>query len=181
MICVIPNSFGARLLERDGSFKYASTQIDLPPHLAKKHQQMAAQIPDQHLADHGRENDPHVTVKYGLDPAHLDRAAAVVRQHPPITARFGRTSAFTGGEDGDVVKVDVHSKALHALHHAIKKAVPNVEKYPAYQPHMTVAYVKPGQAAQYAGKNPMTGQSHTFTHVTLSDTQGNKRKVRLGG
>lgn len=181
MICTVPNSFGVPLLERDGTFSYASTQVQMPPKLARLHQRLAAKIADKHLADHGREDDPHITVKYGLHPAHADKAEAIIRRHPPIAARLGKTSSFTGGEDGDVVKVGVHSPGLHRLHQALKAGVPNTETYPTYDPHMTVAYVKPGQAKQYEGLDDLDGHGAVFKHVMISDKAGNKRKVPLQG
>jgi hypothetical protein len=51
---------------------YSSTQLDLPAPLASQVQALGQSIPDTDLlAEDGREDQPHVTVKYGLETDDL--------------------------------------------------------------------------------------------------------------
>jgi hypothetical protein len=97
--------------------EFASTQIQAPPAIAAAVQQLGARIPDAELADNGREETPHITVKFGLHGNDVDAVRRVLEDEGPIKLTLGKTSMFPNGESGsgDVVKVDVDSPDLHRL------------------------------------------------------------------
>ncbi len=141
-----------------------------------------ASIPDSKLAADGRETQPHITVKYGLhgnDPAEV---AKVLQNIPPITATLGKTSLFSN-DDADVLKVDVDSPDLHRLNKLIAEALPNTDTHPEYQPHATIAYLKPGQGKAYSGQTVpgVTGQQVTLDHITFSGKNGEQVDIPLQG
>jgi hypothetical protein len=76
----------------------------------------------------------------------------IVEAHGPITLTLGKTGVFekAGGGKFDVVQVGVDSPQLHALNAELSK-LPNGDEHPTYQPHMTLAYVKPGRGRQVQG------------------------------
>lgn len=169
------------LVESDGPHKFASTQIDLPEPLASRVRALASSIPDDDLAGDGREDRPHVTVKYGLhadDPAGV---AAVVRGFGPVRVRLGVTSLFAAkSDDGeDVLKFDVNSDDLHRLNAAVAGGCENTEKYPEYCPHVTVAYLKPGCGRKYVGDSMLFGEEFTGEAVRFSDREGNVTAIQL--
>jgi len=165
------------------SYDYSSTQVNLPPELAAKVAKLAAKIPDHHLAKDGRENDPHVTVKYGLHTQNPRDVSRLVSSAKPPRVTLGRTSIFPGGpdKDYDVVKIDVDSPELHSLNATLSDGLPHTDTYPVYKPHVTVAYVKKGLGTQYAGRRDLDGASVRASHLTFSPTKGPRVHIPLRG
>jgi 2'-5' RNA ligase len=163
--------------------KFSSTQVDLPPETANTMREMAAAIPKADVAEDGRESDFHVTVKYGLHTADAEKVRAILADEPPITATLGKTSVFPNSESnsGDVVKVDVTSPDLQRLNQKIADALPHTDTHPDYQPHATVAYVKPGLGEKYAGDGRLDGQTVTIDHLTFTGKNGESVDIPLTG
>jgi 2'-5' RNA ligase len=162
---------------------YSSTQITLTGDPATRLQQLAQSIPDEHLAKDGREDTPHVTVKFGLHTNDVDAVRQVLADEGPIRLTLGKTSMFPNGESGsgDVVKVDVDSPDLHRLNQKLAAALPNTDTHPTYVPHATVAYVKPGQGEAYVGRTELEGQQVVADHLTFSGRDGQQVDIPLTG
>jgi 2'-5' RNA ligase len=126
--------------------EFSSTQVELPPAISSKLRQLADSIPDSELGEDGREDAPHVTVKFGLHTNDIADVRRVLAGEAPITLTFGKTSLFPAkeGADYDVVKVDVDSPDLHRLNAKIAGALEHTDTHPDYKPHATIAYVKAG-------------------------------------
>lgn len=158
----------------------ATTQINLPKETAQVFRNASATVEEADLVGKGRETEPHITVKYGLSGDGLDKVKEILAKTPPIAVKLGKTSLFEG-EDQDVVKVDVDSPELTAVHEAIKGAVPNEETHPEYKPHVTVAYVKPGAGKKYAGQDFADGRTLTVDTITFNSEDGKATPIKLGG
>ncbi len=170
--------------------KFSSTQVDLPKGVAGKVRETGKKlIPDDALytdpkdPSYGREEDPHVTVKYGI---HADKADAIreaLAGEPPIEFTLGKTSIFPAkdGSPYDVVKVDVESPDLHRLNAKIAASTDVTDTFPTYQPHVTLGYVKAGEGAKFAGKTDLEGQRVTVDRITFSGKNGETVEVPLGG
>jgi 2'-5' RNA ligase len=160
--------------------EFSSTQVDLEKVVADKVRSLGSKIPDSDLAEDGREADPHITVKFGL---HDDEPSAelkrIVKDHGPIQAKLGKTSLFSNDE-ADVVKIDVVSHDLHRLNKKISGACKCTDTHPEYQPHATVAYVKPGKGKKYSGNASLEGTPVTFDHVVFSTKDRTAIKLPLG-
>jgi len=174
----------ANLSERDGTFDYASTQVNFPRGASKIHQAFAYSIIDPNdLASHGFETQPHATLKYGLhhdDPEPLKRLLA---HESPFTAHLGVTKVFPANEqrpDSDCVVLTIDSPDMHRLNRKIKEAYPHTDTYPTYDPHCTVAYVKAGLGKKYEGLQQMKGTPITFNSVALSSKSGEQQVIPLG-
>jgi 2'-5' RNA ligase len=164
--------------------KFSSTQVNLPPEIAVKQKAAAMAIPDSELAADGREDKAHVTVKYGLHTENAKEVADVLKGEPPIKATIGKVSIFPAkeGADYDVVKMDVDSPDLHRLNAKIAKNLDVTDTHPEYKPHITLAYVKPGEGAKYDGKaNELTGQEVTLNNVEFSGRGGQSEGIPLTG
>ena len=165
---------------------YSCLMADVPDDLSQKILQWNKQnIPESILwteeDGHGREDDPHITVKWGLDDAKPTRALKkILKETKPIIASLGKISLFEA-DDYDVVKIEVHSDGLHKLHQRIKDTIPNTETHPTYNPHLTLAYVKKGQGKQFVGKRPLSGNESNFEikRLTFSDKDRNHSKLML--
>ncbi len=132
-------------------YEWASTQVDLPVELHPLFFQLTGAIAEEDLIQDGREMEPHITVKYGLLPDTLAAVVQVADKAEPFALAFGEVAYFSNDEF-DVVFVEVFSQELIALHEAIQKAAPHVTTHPVYQPHLTLAYLKPGLGPKYAGE-----------------------------
>jgi 2'-5' RNA ligase len=163
--------------------EFSSTQVDLAGKLAKKFKDFGAKIPDSELTEDGREDQPHITVKFGLHDDVPDAVRELLAGEKPITAKLGKISIFPAkeGSDFDVVKVDVESPDLHRLNQKIADARPVTDTHPEYKPHVTIAYVKPGEGKKYVGDTAFEGQEISFDSVTFSGKNREKISVPLNG
>lgn len=174
------------------TYKYGSTQVQLPPSIADKLIAFGLSIPDADImeAEGGRETDAHVTVKYGLLAPDADALGNVqvqlngrltsLNKAGSVRLTLGKTLVFNGA-DYDVVVVDVKSEDLAAVNRAISAKVQCApSSHPTYQPHATVAYVTAGAGSKYAGWAGLDGVTVYAEYVTLTDADGNRTQVPLG-
>lgn len=80
--------------------------------------------------------------------------------------------------DIDVLKIDVHSPDLHRLNTLLKQ-LPHVDTHPTYQPHVTLAYVKPGRGAYYAGIGTFAGREFMVDRLVFTDRDENETTIEL--
>lgn len=127
------------------AYSYGCVMLELPKALADKVMAISAAIPDDDIYDDGdgtgREDQPHVTVKYGLHTADPKKVRKVLEGRPPVSAELGAMSIFHN-EDYAVLKIGVRSPDLVKLHRLISKNLECTESHPVYHPHVTVAYLK---------------------------------------
>ncbi len=167
-----------------GPHKYSCVMAPLTGSVGDAIKSMSAEIPDDDLAEDGRETDPHVTVLYGLHDEDHSGVVAAMAGESPITLSLGKTKVFPAdsGRASDVIVASVHSDDLHRLNAKLRK-LPHTNKYPTYEPHATVAYVKPGKGQHYANRtvhaSPVmvkslvhAGKSGHRTEIVLSGISG---------
>lgn len=167
-------------------YDYQSTQVDLPKEIASDVTALAEKIPDAEISVDpndptiGREKEPHITVSYGLDPkiTKEDLLEALGDQQP-IEVTLGKTSVFANDEY-DVLKIDVTSSQLAEIHNKIKDSLglPG-QTFDDYKPHITIAYLKKGEAGKYAGDASLEGQKITLNDLAFSNTSGEKTIIPL--
>ncbi len=163
--------------------KYSSTQFDLPEPIAEKVLAIGRAIPDTDLAENGREASPHLTVKWGLHTEDAEEVRAILAKVKPFTVKLGRTSIFPNGESnsGDVLKANVASGALMNLNAQIAKALEHTDTHPKYQPHVTIAYLKPGKGKAYVNDTSLLGTEILVDQITFSGKDGTtKVSIPLG-
>ena len=164
---------------------FSSTQVNLPQEHADAILAMAKTIPDKDLSPDGRAGDseataPHVTVKYGLHTADVEKVRDVLKDEPPVTVTLGKTSLFQNDEH-DVLKVDVDSPDLHRLNATIAKALKTTDTFPDYRPHVTIAYLKPGKGKDYLGDETLSGRTMTIDALRFSTKDGKIYEIPLTG
>jgi 2'-5' RNA ligase len=163
--------------------KFSTTQFELPESLAAKVRKFAGAIPDDELTDNGREVVTHITIKYGLHTSNSEDVRKVLKDIDPVFVMFGNVSIFaaedTGGEF-DVVKVDVvKSPALLELNALLGKELENTTTQKEYVPHITIAYVKPGEGEKYIGNKFLSGESFEFNSLVFSSSKGKRTSIYL--
>lgn len=132
---------------------YSSTQINVPKELAKKVLNFGKEkIKDSDLhtgEGFGREDNIHVTVKYGLLTNNPEEVKNAVKGFGKLSLRLRKISRFEA-DDYDVIKIDVESGELKKLNKIISE-LPNEDSHPKYIPHCTIAYVKKGKYKELEG------------------------------
>src|SRR5208282_1041254 len=176
--------FGAdeEKIAKGGPHKNATSQINLPPDAAAGMMEAAKQIPDEELGPDGREDDSHITIKYGVkpDPALLSQ---VVGEQQPFTVTLGKTHVFSVSESSNAqapVVVECHAPELADLHNRVMEAMGTRPDDFPYVPHVTLAYVKPDAATKYEGMDWAEGISFQVDSITLSTKGGGRVKVPFG-
>jgi len=162
----------------DGAHEYSSTQVNIPESEAKEIKEFSSQIPDSELADDGREDTPHITVKYGLHTNDLRKAQPLIKGVGPIKAKLGKVSIFEN-DDEDVVMVEIDSPELHALNKKIADGLEHTDTHPDYKPHATIAYVKKGEGKKYGGDDRFEGKEITLNSLVFSGKDGRETKYNF--
>ena len=161
--------------------EFASTQANIPESMAAEVRAVADGIPKDELHEKGTEPQPHITALYGLHADEPSEVAKVLSSQAPINATFGPAMVFHS-PDEDVLVVKVESPDLHRINAALQE-LPHTSDFPDYKPHMTLAYLKPGEGAKYDG-NPIpgiTGQSVTLNSIAFSGKDGKQTEIPLAG
>jgi 2'-5' RNA ligase len=130
------------------AYSYGCLMAMLPESVARRVRGFAALIPDCDIYDdgsgeHGRENDPHITVKYGLHTGDGQFVAEIMGSQSAPTARLGGMSVFEN-DKYTVLKIDVDSPDLHALNQFVDASFETNTGFPVYHPHATIAYLRKG-------------------------------------
>lgn len=165
-------------------YDYASTQVNLPGDIAKRIMDWGKEnIPDEKVydtdEDKGRDDDPHITILYGIVEDDPQQVIDLFQGKPPVTATLGKVSFFEN-DDYDVVKISVESEDLASFQKSLWDGVEHESDYPEYKPHVTIAYVKPGSGSLYSGVTEFEGTEVTFDTIVFSPSDGETTDIRLG-
>lgn len=128
---------------------------------------------------HGLEDEPHITVLYGI---HEQSPQLVKDQMDlyPVTYKLTELSLFEN-EEYDVLKCSVESEGLHTLNKQAKE-LEHTSNFPDYIPHLTVAYLNPGEGKKYLKlKSPIFGKELESDRFIFSDKDGNQTKWTIEG
>ena len=153
--------------------KFSNTQINLTGEAKRLLLRLANSIPDSELGEDGREDTPHITVKYGLHTNNPDDVRSVVSKFGPVSGTLTKLGAFYGEQSGkpyDVLFVEVESPDLHRLNSTIASQLDHTDTWPEYRPHATIAYLEAGLASKYVGSNrrldiPFSADSIVFSGI----------------
>ena len=165
------------------SYKFSSTQVQLPANLAEQVLLFGKSLPAFDLCEEegGLEDDIHITVKYGLHTNDADEVRKALATYVgPIRFTLGKTNIFIG-KDYDVLYVEVISADLMVLNSRLSDRLEVTTTYPTYTPHVTVAYLKSGLGVRYRGLNVFEGMSATVGSVRFSPALGPDVDLRITG
>jgi hypothetical protein len=138
-------------------------------------------IPEQVLYtqefNHGREKEPHITVKYGLTESYSpNQIQDILRDINPFKVDVRGISTFNNPKF-DVVKFDVDGKELRHLN-AIFSKLPNKDTHPEYHGHLTLAYVKKGSGNRFI--RPTSKIAKIEINEIIYSNKGTKSRYMLG-
>ena len=128
-----------------------------------------------------RDDSPfHVTLKYGFKPKDYNKiedAVKLTSMHK-IKGVLGKTSIFEN-DDFDVVKIEVLGPDLHRFNKLISMQFNIDDTHSEYRPHVTLAYVLPGEGYKYEGYTTFEGIPFIFNKICFSDHKENKTMINL--
>lgn len=159
---------------------YSNVAVLLPPAIAQSMLAFGSKIPDERLATDGRENEPHVTVRFGLHTQDAEEVRRVLQDEPPVMLSFGVTGLFQSPEM-DVLFIEVISPDLERLNATLGAVLANTQTQPQYVPHATIAYLKPGEGKQYMDNSVLLGARFTADRVVFSTCDNRKTEIALSG
>lgn len=166
-------------------YDYSSTQLNLPNDVASDFKTFQKRIHESELMIDekegltGYEDNPHITVKYGLETSDVNDLYFVAKQ-APITVTMGKVSMFDN-PDYDVLKVEVSGDQLVELNKLISSKLKNTDTFPTYEPHATIAYLKKGEGKKYVGDTSFEGKQITISELMFSSKTGQLIPVKLEG
>jgi 2'-5' RNA ligase len=165
--------------------EYSCALLVIEGEIKKEIMAVVEEIPDTELTMWGKEDEPHITVKFGLHADTDDELAKLVKGFGPLTVQLGEISIFgpnTNKETGElfeVVKIEVSGEDIFRLNRLICDNMEYTDSFPDYTPHLTLAYVKEGEGSKYIGSCAVTGRSITFDKVQFSDKTRDKTNLSL--
>jgi len=165
------------------TYDYSSLQINLPEDLSdavidwgKKN------IPEDTLHNNGndtkgREDDIHTTLFYGIKSPDVNAVKKFITVKPFII-RMGLITAFMDN-DYDVLKIEASAPELYKLHYNVRNNVENENKFPTYSPHITIAYLKKGNALKWVGDKVFDGKEFNVNEIIFSSSNGNRIPIKF--
>jgi len=170
-------------------YSYSCLLARLPEPLASKVRGYGLSIPDERIYDDedgelGREDKPHVTVKFGLHTTDPQEVISKLQGQPSFRVTLGPMSVFYN-EDCIVLKIGVEGRGIHELNRYISDVFECTDTYPEYRPHCTVAYLKKDAADPYWFNDYLSDQfagiGVQFNALEFSVPSGQKYKIPLTG
>lgn len=164
-------------------FDYSSVQINVPEGIAKSIRAFGKKyIKDNQLyiedGHFGREEDTHITVKYGLITTNKKEVEEVINGFGAFDVVLGKVTQFSDVDDYDVLKIDVKSDKLKELHKKLSK-LKNEDTHPMYKPHCTLAYVLKGEGLDIVGNDEFEGISFNVNNVIFSTKTEKQIQIKL--
>jgi len=126
-----------------------------------------------------QEESLHLTILYGFhEDVTPEDVEKVVKGHGPITLTLGPVSRFENKEsDGyDVLIAKVSSLDANYLNKLLNKKFKGkiTNSYKDYNPHVTLAYVKPGKCKALDGEKRFAGEEYVVRELIYS-TPGQRK------
>lgn len=155
--------FKLKPLLTEGTYKYGCVMGYLPSNTAHAIVNFnKTLIPDEVLyfdptgkETFGRELEPHITIKFGLTKTYTkEEMQQLLSGIDPFYIKIQKIDLFQNPLF-DVVKFNVEGDPeLYKFRDVLDK-LPNADEHKEYHPHMTLAYVQPGQGPRYVRKSNM--------------------------
>jgi len=167
--------------KKNGDHDFSSAHALLPADLAKSVIDWGKEnIPDKDVNNEfGREDEPHVTVLYGLHDLYPDGVRDFLNNEKSFEIKLGKISAFTNNLDFDVIKIDVDdNEDLHRINKLLRQNFKYTSRFQVYKPHITIAYVKKGKGDDLK-KSPLEGKSFKVSDIIFSSSNKTKTKIKL--
>ena len=172
--------------EPNTAFPYGTIHAEIPESspAAVALASMRKEIAKEDLAGRGRDiGPPHITLLYGIEGDDISAIEALLATQSPIAATLGATSSFppSATREVAVITATIECPELHALHQRLGEVIKFVEPTHEYEPHVTVAYVRPEAAEKYVGNQITAGHRFVITKVLIRTVSKGETIVTLNG
>jgi 2'-5' RNA ligase len=172
--------------EPNTAFPYGTIHAEIPESspAAVALRSIWEEIDDKDLAGRGRDIvPPHITLLYGIEGDDISAIEALLATQSPIAATLGATSSFppSATREVAVITATIECPELHALHQRLGEVIKFVEPTHEYEPHVTVAYVRPEAAEKYVGNQITAGHRFVITKVLIRTVSKGETIVTLNG
>lgn len=169
----------------DHKHLFSCVQYNLPPNVAQRVTDWGMKnIPDDILycppdcPTYGRESLIHCTVFFGLHTESATPVLYLMENESPFLVRLGQISCFSN-DKFDVVKIEAWSQDLHRLHEKLGDCLHCTEKFNAYRPHITIAYLNRGEGAKFVGDKTFDRLTMRVDTLCFSSKNGSRCRIRL--
>lgn len=165
--------------EEEPAHKFGCIMLELPTSVCDAIRAEQDCIDPMSLTDDGFCERPHVTLLYGITGMTLAEVVSVVRRLDEMELSFGYCSSFEN-PNSSVLKIEVESASLREAHQKLKDCLPNVQTWPDYNPHATIAHLLPGcaECCDLSRECSLTGKVTRATHAIVS-VDGQEARVPL--
>jgi len=100
---------------------------------------------------YGREDEPHVTLLYGLHNDIEDvKVESIIKKIKPLEVLLSKVDIFEN-DTYDVLIFTINDDYLTKINGELKE-LPHTTDYPKYNAHCTIAYLKKGKGSMYVKK-----------------------------
>lgn len=172
--------------DKKGIYAYSSVQLNLPEVIAdevinwghKNIKESDLFIPEDDYV-HGREEEPHVTVLYGIHDALPTESNKLLEGKSAFEVQLKYITLFKDNAYFDVVKIDVSSNSLTHMNNLLKSKLENTQNFHSYHPHVTIAYVKKGKCSDLNLDGTFNGIKWKVNSLIFSSKEGSKTPIRL--
>jgi 2'-5' RNA ligase len=167
-------------------YDYSSCHINVPPLLAEDIINWGrSEVSDDDLyvthkePTFGREDEIHITILYGIHSENGNQIRSALEGAGPVKVVLGKTEVFTNPYKFDVVMIEAQSDDLVQLNLILQEKVSFSNKYPIYNPHVTIAYVKKNKGWKHRGISLWEGKEFTCYYAVFSSKNGIKERIIL--
>lgn len=134
----------------------------------------------------GREDEPHVTILYGLHATNTDEDIEEIVDTLKAPELILKEISIFEKEKFDVLKFDIVGDSAEKLSKMNAKfaKLPHTTSYPDYHPHSTIAYIKKGKGKKYCQtlkKDEIIIVNPTNFVYSKADGTKNKYKINKDG
>ena len=127
-------------------------------------------INEDDIHENGLENDPHITLLYGLhDTVSLEEVEEIINNYTFGYTFFSDLSLFEC-EEYDVLKFNPFPTYKFRRINEELRTLPNTVTFDEYIPHMTVAYLKKGRGKKYTDIQVLFEVKPKYVMYSLSDS-----------
>jgi len=186
---IIKESLRKLLLEKEGdSYDYGCVMLhfNVPKGDWDKVQGLIAEedvYSEEGDQTFGRENDPHVTILYGLHEDVPDEDIKERVDEIKVTKLTLKEISIFESNKYDVIKFDIIgvSEGRMADMNAKFVELPHTTNFPDYHPHCTIAYVKAGTGKKYiqtlSSEDAIVVEGNSIVYSKPDETK-NKYKLK---
>ncbi len=171
------------LLEKEnGNYEFGCVMLQVPFE-KEVWDNIQSYIPDEVIYEgdeHGREDDQHVTLLYGLHQSNSDEDVInLVKTFNKVQLTLDTVGFFDSSDEYDVIKFELSDKILNKFNKILRDNVEYTSSFPDYKAHCTICYVKSGEGEKYVNILNKELDSFSFNCDKVVYSKPNNEKIKI--